>query len=187
MLKIKILIAVLLGFSSLSLAAGSGDSAGWVGGQFGLSVPNAQNTTSRSNMAITGGAKVGSEFGVGAYYQTSRKDESVNGVSTPWNYDLYGVMAGYFFEGEAKGVYLGGLLGMSKVGTKTAGGLDVSTSPMHWGLVAGYDHMLAQHFSLGGEVTYISVASSSTTVAATTVTTDAFSTLNFMVSGKFWF
>ncbi len=173
-------------FNLEALAAASGESAGWVGALGGISVPNYENSTSRTMMGITAGAKLGTEFGVGAYYLTSNKDESVNGVTTPFGYDLYGVMGGYFFEGEAKGVHLGLMLGMSKVSSKylTYG---ASTSPMHWGLVAGYDHMLGDNFSLGGSLNYISIANSSVSTVAGTWSQNSFSTLNFLASAKFWF
>ena len=77
--------ASLVGFgiSSVASAAGGGDANGWVGVQGGLSVPNYSNTTARPMFGITAGAKLGSEFGIGAYYNTSKKDETVNGGTVP--------------------------------------------------------------------------------------------------------
>lgn len=176
----------LAGAASVEAASGSGPSA-WLGAQGGLVVPNYANSTARTAFGITAGAKLGSEYGFGAYYRSSSKDEAVAGATVPFNFDLYGVMFGYFFEGEALGVHVGGLLGLSKVTTK-AQAENVSTSPMHWGVVAGYDHMLGTGFSLGGELSYVAVSSS--TAALTTGTNsslDAFSTLNFLGSVKLWF
>jgi len=182
--------AALCVVGAADLAHADADKVAWVGGDYGLSVPNESNTTSRGVFGINGGAKIGSEFGVGAYYLSSHKDESVNGVTQPWNYDLYGVMAGYFFEGEANGVYLGVMLGTSKVGS-SVGGISYQTSPFHYGFVAGYDYLIGEHFSLGGNLNYISVASSSATVAlpsgSITQSTDPFGMLNFLVSAKIWF
>jgi len=177
---------LLASIADQALAAASGEAAGWVGVQGGISVPNYESTTSRTMMGITGGAKIGTELGVGAYYLTSSKDESVAGVTTPFGYDLYGVMGGYFFEGEAKGVHLGVMLGMSKVTSKINTN-SVSTSPMHWGLVAGYDHMLGDYFSLGGSLNYISIANSTASTTSGTWQQNSFSTLNFLGSAKFWF
>ena len=189
MAKVKSLVAVLISAASAGpvFAAGGGDRAAWVGGGFGMSVPNKSNTSARPVVGVMGGAKIGSEFGVAAYYLSSKKDETINGVTTPWGYDLYGVMGAYYFEGEAKGVYLGGMLGMSKVGTKDLAGVEIATSPMHWGAVGGYDHMLMEHFSLGGELSYISIDSAATKRNSVSVTTDAFAALNFLVSAKVWF
>jgi len=186
---------LILAFAPMALAAAEGEAAGWVGATGGMSVPNFSmsgsypiSATSRTAFGINGGAKIGTEFGVGAYYNTSRKDESSSGASLPFNYDLYGVMAGYFFEGEAKGVYLGFMLGMTKVVLGTAPGASFSTSPMHWGLIAGYDYLLARHFSLGGELNFVSVANSNGTGAnGMTVSHDSFNTLNFNAAIKFWF
>ena len=180
-----LLAAVVATFAGLKAEAAS-DPVAWVGGGLGLAVPNQSGTSARPIFSINGGAKLGSEFGIGAYYMSSRKDESMSGVTVPWNYDLYGVSGTYHFEGEAKGVYLGGMLGMSKVATSFAS-IEASTSPMHWGLLAGYDHMILSRFSLGGEISYISIASGSATVSGVTRTTDAFASLNFLASAKLWF
>ena len=166
------------------------DPVAWLGGDLGLSVPNENNTTSRSIWGVDAGAKLGTEWGIGAYYSTSHKDESANGTTTPFNYDLYGITGGYYFEGSARGVYLGAMLGMSKVGSQL-GGTNFTTSPMHWGLMAGYDYMITDHFSLGGQIDYVSISSSNTNVTVSgqsvTANTDQFSLLNFMLSARIWF
>lgn len=160
----------------------------WVGGLFGLAVPNATDTTARAMYGITGGAKVGSDFGFGVYYLTSPKDESVGGVSSKFDFDLYGIEGAVHFEGEAKGVYLGGRLGTSKVTTGASGGT-LSTSPFHFGLLAGYNHMLGDRLSLGGEANFFSVAKSEGTPsgAVLTRTIDSFTILSFLATIKVWF
>lgn len=160
-------------------SAHAADPTAWVGGIFGLAVPNADDTTSRAIYGLTGGAKIGSELGVGVYYLTSQKDEDLTGgVKGKFDFDLYGVELAYHFEGEAKGVYLGGRLGTSKVRVGTPLG-NVSTSPFHWGLVAGYNHMIGDHFSIGGEANFMSVAEADNI--------KSFNTLNFLATGKLWF
>jgi Outer membrane protein beta-barrel domain len=184
---LMVLAVATVTVSQFAQAAADGDSAGWVGGQFGISVPNYSNMTSRTGYGISAGAKVGSVFGVGGYCSSSHKDESIANVTQPFNYDLYGVMAGYFFEGEARGVYVGGMLGMTKV-SFNANNASASTSPMHYGVVAGYDYLLMSHLSLGGEISYVSIASSTaTTTLGATASQDAFATLNFNAALKFWF
>lgn len=183
-------------FAGTAHAANGGDPSGWVGAEGGLTVPNYTNTTARPDMGITAGAKLGSEYGIGAYYHTSTKSESANGSTFNFGYDLYGVMAGYFFEGDAKGVFLGAMLGMAKVSNQaTVSGVtyNLSTSPVHYGLAAGFDKMLGSMFSIGGEVSYVSIAGSSTnytptgSAAAVTANLDPFSILNAMITLKFWF
>jgi hypothetical protein len=176
------LAAALVSAGSPALA----EPTAWVGGMAGLSVPNYENTTSRQILGISGGAKVGSEFGVGAYYLSSAKDEEMTGAGTgtAFNYDMYGVELSYHFEGEANGVYLGGRIGTSKLKFDS-----LTTSPMHYGPVGGYNHLLGQNLSLGGELSWMSIAKSSgTPVGGTTSQTiSAFNMLNFMVSAKLWF
>lgn len=179
--KSKLLIAL----TALTIAIPSishADPRGWVGGLFGLSIPNADNTTSRPIYGITGGAKLGSDFGIGAYYLTSTKEEDVLGGKTKFDYDLYGIEGAIHFEGEANGVYLGGRVGTSKLKVGS-GVLQVTTSPMHYGLVAGYNHMLGDNFSLGGEANFFSIPESS----SSGVTIDGFTMLNFIASAKLWF
>lgn len=192
LLKLVILSFVFVGMLEKSNAAGGSDSSGWVGVQGGMSIPNYGGTSARPGFGFSGGAKVGTEFGVGAYYLTSKKDETIAGSTSSFGYDLYGVMFGYFFEGEAKGVYLGALLGMTKLTTQsTVSGTryEVSTSPMHYGAVVGFDKPIFGGLSLGGELTYVSIASSSGKLGSTSTNAslDAFSTLNAMGAVKFWF
>jgi hypothetical protein len=162
------------------------DPAGWVGGLFGLSVPNYENTTSRGMYGITGGAKLGSEWGFGGYYLTSSKDDE--GATGKFAYDLYGVEFAYHFEGEAAGVFIGGRLGTSNLTAGTTA-LQVKTSPLHYGAVVGYNKFLNDSFSLGGEVNFFSIPESSATPAASpaSVTVKGFTMLNFLASAKFWF
>lgn len=172
-----------LGMIAIPEANAAQDPAGWVGGLFGIAIPNKDNTTARPIYGITAGAKLGSEWGIGAYYLNSQKDEDILATKTKFNLDLYGVEFAYHFEGEARGVYLGGRVGMSKVTLGTA-----STSPTHFGAVAGYNHFLGDNFSIGGDLSLLQVQSSSTTpTPGVTVAIDSFTTLNFMASAKLWF
>lgn len=179
---------LLVGLSFLALApVAHAEPQAWVGGLLGLSIPNADDTSARPIYGITGGAKLGSEYGIGAYYLTSQKEEDVAGAKSSFDVDLYGVEVAYHFEGEAKGVYLGGRLGTSKVRVGASGNTH-STSPFHWGLVAGYNHMLGENFSLGGEANVMSVASSKyTSTLGLERTIDGFTMLNFMATAKLWF
>ena len=183
LIALSAVLAVLF-FQVPAHADGAGEN-GWVGGMFGLSVPNADNTTSRTMYGLTAGAKVGTEFGIGLYYLTSRQNETMNSVSTPFNYDLYGVDFGYYFEGEAKGVYFGGKLGTSKLSTNNAAvpAQGVTTSPMHYGVFAGYNYMIGSNFSVGGEASYISISSSN----GNNLQINSFSMLDFLLSVKAWF
>lgn len=180
MKRISGLLTALILLATSSQAWGQ---SAWVGGLFGLSIPNAENTTSRGTYGITGGAKIGSELGAGAYFLTSAKDEARG----KFDYELYGVELAYHFEGEANGVYAGARLGTSKVtGSNVAAGT-FSTSPMHYGAVVGLNKMLGENFSLGGEAAFFQVASANTTAGLATVSIPSFTTLNFMATAKLWF
>jgi hypothetical protein len=149
------------------LAHAGPDSRGWVGGLLGLTVPDADNTSSRSMWGLTAGAKLGSEWGIGAYYLNSEK-------SSEFDMNLYGVQFGYHFEGEANGVFIAGRLGTSKLESGS-----VEWSPTNLGVVAGYDYMLGEHFSLGGEASFMSIGKDNNQ--------ESFTILSFLGAAKFWF
>ena len=146
----------------------------WVGGLFGLAVPNYDGTTSRGMAGLTVGAKLGDNLGLGAYYLSSSKDET----GGRFNYDLYGIQASYHFDGDAVGAWFGGRIGTSKIDASSSG-ISVSASPMNIGAVGGYDYMLTDHISLGGEVNWMSISES--------LPVKSFSTLDFLAALKLWF
>ncbi len=180
MKKITLLlaVAVLTQIVNLLPAESAEDHAGNVGVSYGLAVPDYTGTTSRSLLGLQGTAKLGSEWGLGGYYLTSNKTESGGDVT----FQLYGIKGTYHFEGDARGVYFGGMVGVSKLQVTT-----VDTSPTHYGVLAGYDKMLGDMFSVGGEFSYIMIGSSSTTLSGANVALKSFNTLNFSVGVKFWF
>lgn len=142
----------------------------WVGGHYGLAVPNADKTTTRGMYGITAGAKLGTELGLGVYYFGAHKDESP-GVA--FDYDLYGIELGYHFEGEANGAFFAGRIGTSKV--NVAG---TSYSPTNLGVAGGYDYMFTDHLSIGGEASFMSIQSAGAL--------SSFTTLDFLGSIKIW-
>ncbi len=174
-------VLAITALSTPSRAAGI-DSNGWVGGFGGLHLPDAEDTSSRPAYGITGGVKLGTEWGIGAYYLTSSKEEDINGVKTDFDYSLVGVEIAYHFEGEAAGVHLGGRLGMT---TLEVGSLD--SKPVHLGLMAGYNHWLSDHLSIGGEAALFNVASSEDTVAGVKRDIEGFNALSLMASLRLWF
>lgn len=170
-LKSTLAAALLAGSLLSTSAAQASDTKGWVGGLFGLTVPSYNGTQARGMYGITAGAKVGTEFGLGVYFLSSQKRESIG----DFNFDLYGVQVGYHFEGEANGVFIAGRVGTSKIAVNGT----TNASPMNFGAVVGYDYMLMEHASLGGEVSYMSIASAAST--------ESFTTLNFLAALKLWF
>lgn len=182
---VKFIFIMSLGFSSSAFAVG-GEPTVYAGGLLGLSVPSASNSSARPMMGINAGAMLGTEFSVGGYYLYSGKKESSNGTDFDFIYQLYGVEAQYRFEGEAKGAFFGVRAGLSKVKLRV-GSFEVETSPVHFGLVGGYDYRILPNVSLGGEISWMSLSQAETTTAGLTVRSDSFNTLNFLGSAKFWF
>ena len=172
--QIALALIVALFFSLTSNAAGLEDRQGWAGGLVGITVPNADNTSSRLAYGVTAGAKLGSEYGLGAYFLNSSKKEDL----ADFNYQLFGIQLSYHFEGEAAGAYFGARVGISKVKVALS-----EISPTNYGLVGGYDHALSEQVSLGGEASYMAVASGTDNGASI----DSFGMINFLASLKFWF
>lgn len=162
------------------------DKRGFAGGLFGISIPDYEDTSARGMFGFTGGAKIGTEFGVAGYYLSSGKEESAEGATFDFDYNLYGVQFSYHFEGEAIGAWFGARLGLSKV-TSRVSGVAIEGSPLHIGVAGGYDHFIADNVSLGGEISYLNVADFNETVSGVTVKSKAFNTLNFLGAAKFWF
>lgn len=172
--QITLALLVALFFSLTSNAAGLEDRQGWAGGLAGITVPNYDNSSSRVAYGVTAGAKLGSEFGLGAYFLNSTKKED----TVDFNYQLFGIQASYHFEGEAAGAFFGARVGISKV--KLGVG---EISPTNYGVVGGYDHAIAERLSLGGEASYMAVSSGTDNGQ----TIDSFGMINFLASLKFWF
>lgn len=173
--QIAIALIFALFFSLKSNAAGLEDRQGWAGGLVGITVPNADNTSSRMMYGITAGAKLGSELGLGGYFLTSNKKEDTAG---DFNYQLYGIQLNYHFEGEAAGAWFGARLGISKVRAGLA-----EYSPANYGIVGGYDYALSDQISLGAEASYMGVASGTDNGQSV----DSFGMINFLAALKFWF
>jgi hypothetical protein len=184
---VAILVAtiLLLAWGPVAQAAAGGEKALWMGGAGGLMVPNKSGTSARSILGISAGAKLGTEFGLGAYYFASKKEEG--GVIGKFDNDFYGVEGSYHFEGEARGAYFGLRLGITKMDFGTTPN-QVSASPFHIGLIAGYNHWLTDFLSIGGDIGIYSISKGEATSQATgsTVTVDGYSSLNFLATLKFW-
>ncbi len=172
--QIALALIVALFFSLTSNASGLEDRQGWAGGLVGITVPNADNSSSRLAYGVTAGAKLGSEYGLGAYFLNSSKKED----TADFDYQLFGIQLSYHFEGEAAGAFFGARVGISKVKVALA-----ETSPTNYGIVGGYDHPIGERLSLGGEASYMSVARGSDNG----VNIPSFGMINFLASLKFWF
>src|SRR5690606_16315188 len=110
-MRLIVVLICLLGFSPSVW----GQAKGYLGVQAGISVPDYDDTSSRLAYGFVGGARLDGEFGIGAYYLDSSKEEDVAGTEIDFNYQLYGFEGTYHFEGAADGAYVGARIGVSKV------------------------------------------------------------------------
>lgn len=181
---LTLLSSIFVGsFGSSAMAAAAGEKALWVGGAGGVLVPNRSSSTARGAYGVTLGAKIGTEMGLGAYYFSSKKDEG--GTQGKFDMDFYGIEGSYRFEGEAKGAFFGLRLGITKMDFGPTP--SVSASPFHFGVFAGYDHMVTNSISIGGDVSFYSVSKGeATSLTGATTSVDTFSALSFLATLKFW-
>lgn len=177
--------AVVSFFSFNSYAAFDVDKSLWAGGAYGFEVPTKNGVSQRSIYGITAGAKIGSEFGLGGYYFSSGGAD--NGAIGMLDTKYYGIEVSYHFEGEARGAYLGLRFGITKVDFGLSPN-EVSASPFHTGIIAGYNYMISDSLSIGGDFGYYMVSKGEATSQATgaTQSLDGYSTLNFMATLKAW-
>ncbi len=173
-MRLLILLVGLLSFSSPVWA----QAKGYLGVQGGMSVPDADDTSSRLGYGAVGGARLDGEFGIGAYYLNSSKEESVNGTDVDFNYQLYGFEGTFHFEGVADGGYVGLRVGISKV---EVGGIEFS--PTSYGALFGYDYFVNDNWSVGLEGSYMRVEGDDKDGRDL----DGFSTLQLLASTKVWF
>lgn len=101
--------------------------------------------------------------------------------SDKFSYSLHGVEATYHFGGAKGDTFTGLRAGLSKV-NQNPGGVDVTFSPYHYGLVSGHDFYFGSMFSLGVEGSYIYVEKGRTTKGGIIYERDSFNTLSFMIS-----
>ncbi len=151
---------------------------GYLGVQAGLSVPDANDTTSRPVFGFTAGARLNGEFGLGGYFSSSSKKESLGNTERNFNYHLYGIEGSFHFEGVADGAYVGLRVGISKVKVGT-----VEVSPSHYGAIFGYDYFVNPNWSVGVETGYMKIEGAS----KGSENIDGFGALHFAASTKVWF
>lgn len=173
-MRLLVLVTCLLGFSSPVWA----QAQGYLGVQGGISVPDADDTSSRLGYGVVGGARLNGEFGLGAYFLGSSKEESVNNVDVDFNYQLYGFEGTFHFEGVADGAYVGARVGISKVEVG-----NIEFSPTNYGAIFGYDYFFNDNWSAGLEGSYMRVEGDDKDGASL----DGFSALQLLASTKVWF
>lgn len=170
--------------TAASAAVNGSEPSLWLGAAGGLMVPNKSGTSARSDFGITAGAMIGSELAVGAYYLTSKKTET--SVVGTFDLDFYGVEGSYHFEGEARGAYFGARLGITKMAFGVSPN-DVTASPFHLGVFAGYNKWIMSNLSLGADLGVYSVSKGeATSLTGVTSTVDPFTALTFLATLKFW-
>lgn len=176
-MRVLLLVSALVATMTTASFA-QAQAKGYAGVIAGLSVPDADDTSARPAFGVLGGARLDGEFGLGAYFLTSSKEESVGGVDADFNYSLYGLEGSFHFEGVADGAYIAARVGLAKVKAGTS-----EISPLAWGLNFGYDHFLNEMFSIGIDAGFMAVQGDKDGAASV----DGFTMLNFLVAAKMWF
>jgi len=184
----KFLLCMILSAVSSSAFAieyASAQSSAFIGGVAGFSVPDYEDTSARPMFGIVGGAKLSGEWGLGGFYLTASKGESMDpsnsGTKTDmdFNYTMYGLQGMYYLEGIADNAYLAARVGMAKVKQD-----DETFSPLAWGLLFGYDFPVREFFTLGLEAGFMAVQGDDKSAGKSI---DGMTMINLLGAAKFWF
>jgi hypothetical protein len=173
--------------SAFAIEYASAQASAFIGGVAGFSVPDYEDTSARPMFGIVGGAKLSGEWGLGGYYLTASKEESMDPLGTglnsdmDFNYALYGLQAMYYLEGIADNAYLAARIGMAKVKVD-----DENFSPLAWGFHFGYDFPIRDFLTLGLEAGFMSVQGEDKS-AITDIDLDSMTMINLLAAAKFWF
>jgi hypothetical protein len=178
----SLLVMMTLLLSLVGTQSAHAQAKGYVGLLVGLSVPDADDTSARPMYGVMGGARLDGEFGLGAFFLTASKEETIDGTKADFNYSLYGLEGSFHFEGVADGAFVAARVGLAKVKQGFPAGSE-NFSPLVWGIGFGYDYFLSEKFSLGAEAGFMSVQGESKTPNDL----DGFTMLNFLVAAKMWF
>ncbi len=180
-LPVLLKIFLLLGASSFAgpALAQEGSSAS-IGLIYGVSVPDASDTTARYLGGLTGSVRLASNFTLGGYFVSSAGPQEPGGRN--FNYSIHGLRALY----QMGGTYFGLMGGLTKVKTVQD---DVSLifSPYHYGILSGHDFPLWNWISIGFDGFLIKVENSNTTIGATRYHEDPFNIIGFSGTLKFQF
>src|SRR5688572_27074402 len=106
-----ILATILVLFSTSALA----QAKGYVGVVGGFSVPDAEDTSGRPIFGAVAGARLDGELGLGGYFLSSSKKETINGNKEDFNYSMFGIEGSFHFEGVADGAYVALRMGIAKI------------------------------------------------------------------------
>ena len=175
-------VVLILTQDCLAQSQGGGGGA-YVGGVYGISVPDADNTKLHKFLGFTGGANITPAILIGGYYFATAED---TGSAIKFDYTLLGLEFSYNISPAPKNVFIGFRAGISKLET-LVGATDFTLSPYHYGIVSGYNYFIWSHLSFGIEGSFMSFQTSKTTVGSETTTQNSFHIINFLVSFKLWF
>ncbi len=180
-------LALLLAVQTLCLGfSAQAQSQAYVGGLAGLSVPRAEDSSSRPIYGLLAGARLEREWGLGAFFLSSQKNESVEGVDRKFSFDLYGFEGSFHFDNVADGAVVGLRLGFAEVSRELAAGT-LKLTPVVFGAFFGYDHFISSFFSVGGEGSLMVITSEKGSLAGVSLEESRWAMLNFSLVGKFWF
>lgn len=152
---------------------------GYLGADIGWAKPSYTGADGRLVYGAQAGAFVWEKsLSLGAFFETGPKKKS--GVKQ--NYMTYGLDVDYHFTDFVPGLFAGLKIGME---TNKLGG--TSLSALAWGLEVGYDHVIADGWSIGAETSYVFVAKKSKGTGLAKVEAKAHQTWTLLANIKYWF
>jgi hypothetical protein len=104
--------------------------------------------------------------------------------SDKFRYSLHGVQSAYHIPAANGDTFVAFRLGLTKVKSTPAVGLDKTFSPYHYGIATGYDYFLTSWMSVGIEGSYLHVQRSRTMDTSGRFEENSFNIISFMVTAQ---
>ena len=174
-----LIFAALAALLSTPVAAQSSTGSAHFGVVWGLSVPDADNTTPQQIYGVKGAAKLNPSISLGGYYLLSGPPEGSDGID--FEYSLHGLETSYHFPSGNGDTFVSLRYGLTKVKTEKLTE-NVIFSPYHYGISVGHDFFIGNYFSFGFEGAALTVNESSTTKDSVDYTEDSLTIIMFMLN-----
>ena len=174
---------MLAAWWSFGAQAQTNDKGAQFGFAYGLSVPDADNTSPFHLFGVKGSAFIVPSFSVGAYVLYSDKTGEQSSVDQ-FTYSLTGVEAAYHIPTASGDTFIAFRVGLTKLRT-SPNDVPITFSPYHYGIAAGYDYYFTSWLALGFEGSYLHILPGRTFQNTVEYDQPSFSLINFLVTLQF--
>lgn len=152
------------------------------GSQFGLvygfSVPDADNTNPFKLSGIKGVTFIHAKISLGGYWYLSDRSGAPS-ETDKFQYSLHGVQTAFHMKGSKGDTNFALRAGLTKV-RNNSGTTDMTFSPAHYGVAAGYDFFINAWLSYGFEGSYVKAMDAKVTAGGVEFEREGFNIVTFL-------